>query len=202
MELIDISRDLLTSPVYPGDPFPRVEAVQEIARGADCNLSVLYTCVHTGTHCDAPLHFLENGAGVECLPPEACIGPCTVAEVPPGEITGEYVNERFPQRCERLLLKGDGKAYFMDSAAEEAAALPLLLIGTDALSIGRSGNQIRPHKAFLSRNVVILEGLDLSEVVPGDYFLFAAPLKLVGLEAAPARVFLARGHIFWGGKNR
>lgn len=200
MRLIDISRDLFQTPVYPGDPFPRVDVIQRIADGADCNLSALYTCVHTGTHVDAPLHFLEDGYAVEQLVPEALIGPCKVISVPRGEITGAYVNDFFPKDCERLLLKGEGRAFFMDSAAEEAAAMGLRLIGTDALSVGSKGNQIRPHKAFLANDIVILEGLDLTAVEPGDYYLFAAPIKLGGLEAAPARAFLVADYIFWGGK--
>lgn len=202
MQMIDISRDLLASPIYPGDPPPRAELLHSLQEGADCNLSALWTCVHTGTHCDAPLHFIENGAGVESLPPQALIGPCKVLEVPPGEITGEYVNRYFPAACSRLLLKSGGKAFFMDSAAQEAAALPLCLLGTDALSVGSKGNQIKPHKAFLSKSIVLLEGLDLSLAPPGDYFLFAAPLKLAGLEGAPARAFLIADYIFWGGKSR
>jgi len=202
MKIIDISRDLLNCPIYPGDPPPEYEWARKIEKGADCNLSVLTACVHTGTHCDAPLHFLADGAGVESLPPEALIGPCTVLELNPGEITGEYVNRHFPiGGCERLLLKSGGKAFFMDSAAQETAALPgLCLIGTDALSVGSKGNQVRPHRAFLSKGIVLLEGLELSAVKPGNYFLFAAPVKLGGLEGAPARAFLIEDRIFWMGK--
>ncbi len=202
MRIIDISRDLLNSPIYPGDPAPKSAWVHQIAQGADCNLSTLFACVHTGTHFDAPLHFIEGGGGIETLDPQAFIGPCSVIELRPGEITGEDVNRLFPRGCERLLLKSAGQAFFMDSAAEEAAALGYRLIGTDALSIGSSGNQIKPHKAFLSADIAVLEGLELSEVQPGDYFLFAAPVKLGGLEGAPARAFLIADYIFWGGKNR
>ncbi len=201
MKIIDISRDTLTAPVYPGDPEPRVEYLREIKNGEDCNLTALYACVHTGTHADAPLHFLEDGAAVDEVPPEAFIGPCTVMEVRPGVITGEYVNKHFPRGCERLLIKGGGEAVFMDSSAEEAAALGIRLIGTDANSVGYKGNQIKPHKAFLGRGVAVLEGLDLSGVSPGKYFLIAPPVKFGGLEGAPARALLIADYIFWGGKS-
>jgi arylformamidase len=201
MRFIDISRDLLTAPVYPGDPETSVEQVLSIGGGDDCNLSAVYACVHTGTHADAPLHFIEGGASIDTLPLDVYIGPCTIIEVREGVITGEYVNKHFPRKCERLLIKGGGKAVFMDSAAEEAVSLGVKLIGTDANSIGYEGNQIKPHKAFLSKGVAILEGLDLSEAEPGNYFLIATPVKLGGLEGAPVRAILATEYIFWGGKT-
>lgn len=201
MKFIDISRDLLTAAVYPGDPAPSVEVLRSIKNGDECNLSALCACVHAGTHADAPLHFIEDGAGIEALPLDPFIGPCTVMEVREGVITGEYVNRHFPLRCERLLIKSGGTAYFMDSAAEEASALGLRLIGTDANSIGYKGNQIKPHKAFLGKGIAVLEGLDLSEVEPGNYFLIAPPVKLGGLEGAPVRALLATEYIFWSGRG-
>ena len=197
MKIYDISVDTLNCEIYTGDPLPEAEALERIADGAECNVASLKMCVHTGTHMDAPLHFLEHGASIDAVPTEQCIGPCRVIEVPEGPITGEYVNRKFPRRCPRLLLKGGGKAWFMDSAAEEAAALGYKLIGTDALSVGTHGDQIKPHKAFSRRNIAILEGLDLSDVPPGDYFLLAAPVKLGGLEAAPVRALLIADYIFW-----
>ena len=197
MELIDISRDTLHTQVYPGDPEPSVERVRTIGDNSDCNLSALYACVHTGTHVDAPLHFIEDGFSVDRYPLDIFFGPCTVIEIKSSPITGELVNKRFPRNCERLLIKGGGRVHFMDSAAEEAAALGLKLIGTDADSIGCHGDQIKPHKAFLSRGIGILEGLDLSRVEPGNYFLMAAPIRLGGLEGAPVRAVLAADYIFW-----
>jgi len=201
MNFIDISRDMLSAPVYPGDPEPSVEQVLSINSGDDCNLTAVYACVHTGTHADAPLHFIEDGASIDTIDVNFFIGPCTVIDVREGVITGEYVNRHFPRKCERLLIKGNGQAFFMDSAADEAAALGIRLIGTDANSIGYKGNQIKPHKAFLSKGVAILEGLDLSEVTPGNYYLIAPPVKLGGLEGAPVRALLATDYIFWGGKT-
>ena len=121
-------------------------------------------------------------------------------EAPEGAITGEDVNNYFPQKCERLLIKGGGKAYFHSSAAEELADIGLKLIGTDSLSVGTKGDQTAPHKAFLGAGICVLEGLDLSEVSPGSYYLFAAPVKLGGLEGAPVRAVLIDDYIFWGGR--
>ena len=200
MNIIDISRDALKTEIYPGDPLPHAEFVSRIGENSSCNLSTLFSCVHTGTHADAPLHFIDGGASIDEVPLEPFIGPCTVIEVPDGAITGEDINEKFPQKCERLLIKGGGKAYFHSSAADELADIGLRLIGTDSLSVGIKGDQVAPHKAFLGSGICVLEGLDLSEVAPGDYYLFAAPVKLGGLEGAPVRAVLIRDYIFWGSR--
>ena len=197
MHLIDITRDVTTAEVYPGDPPTVLRQVRTIGDESDYNLSELCACVHAGTHMDAPLHFIEDGPSVTQLPPDAFVGPCTVLEVKDSPITGECVNRRFPQNAERLLIKGNGEVTFMDSAAYEAAELPLRLIGTDAASIGMETCELQTHKAFLSKGIVILEGLDLSEVEPGNYFLIALPMKIGGAEGAPVRAFLADEYIFW-----
>lgn len=197
MHLIDITRDVTTAEVYPGDPPTVLRQVRTIGDESDYNLSELCACVHAGTHMDAPLHFIEDGPSVTQLPPDAFVGPCTVLEVKDSPITGECVNRRFPQNAERLLIKGNGEVTFMDSAAYEAAELPLRLIGTDAISIGMETCELQTHKAFLSKGIVILEGLDLSEVEPGNYFLIALPMKIGGAEGAPVRAFLADDYIFW-----
>ena len=201
MNIIDISRDALKTEIYPGDPLPHAEFVSRIGENSSCNLSTLFSCVHTGTHADAPLHFIDGGASIDEVPLEPFIGPCTVIEVPEGAITGEDINEKFPQKCERLLIKGGGRAFFMDSSAQELADRGLRLIGTDSLSVGCKGNQTAPHKAFLLGSVAVLEGLDLSKVKPGDYFLFAPPVLYDGLEAAPVRAVLVEDYIFWSKRS-
>ncbi len=201
MKVTDISRKFFGGEVYPGDPLPEAETVCEIGRDSECNLSVVHACVHNATHVDAPLHFLSGGETIENLPLESFIGPCTVMQVPPGVITGEYVDRHFPKKCGRLLIKGGGKAFFMDSSAQELAERGLVLIGTDSLSVGCKGNQTGPHKAFLQNNVAVLEGLDLSQVQPGEYFLFAPPVCYNGLEGAPTRAVLIEDYIFWSGQK-
>lgn len=196
MKIIDISRKFFECPVYPGDPKPEAELIEEIG-GDDCTFTVVHAGAHTATHADAPLHFLPKGKTIEQLPLESFIGPCTVIQVPPGVITGEYVDRHFPRNCGRLLIKGNGRAFFMDSSAQELAERGIILIGTDALSVGSKGNEAAPHKAFLQEDIAILEGLDLSEVEQGEYFLFAPPVKYDGLEAAPVRAVLISDYIFW-----
>lgn len=197
MKLIDISRKFFSTEVYPGDPEPEFEQLCEIGENSQCNLTAVRACSHTGTHADAPLHFIANGDSIDKLPLEPFVGPCTVIEVPSGVITGEYVDSHFPKDCERLLIKSGGKAFFMDSSAQELAERNLKLIGTDALSVGCEGNQVGPHRAFLGGGVAVLEGLDLSEVKAGNYFLFAPPVLYDGLEGAPVRAVLIEDYVFW-----
>ncbi|MDR3344329.1 MAG: cyclase family protein [Oscillospiraceae bacterium] len=199
LKIIDISREAFSAPVYPGDAVPFLQWKKRISASCDYNYSQLVLGAHSGTHADAPLHFIEGGGDASSLPADALIGECTVIETPPGVLTAAYVERYFPPKCERLLLKGGGESLLMDSAAEEIAMRGLKLIGTDALSVAPKGNERKPHVAFLRRGVVILESLDLSQVLPGRYFLIAAPLKLAGAEAAPARVFLLSDYIFWTG---
>ena len=105
MEIIDISRDLLKTPVYPGDPEGYVDNIKSIRAGESCNLNAVYTCLHTATHVDAPLHFVEGAGAMETLPLDLFIGECLVVEAPPGPVTGAFAEENFPfENCERLLI--------------------------------------------------------------------------------------------------
>ncbi len=201
MKIIDISTDNISAVPYPGDPEPSVEWLRKIGEESDCNLSRFSMVPHSGTHADSPLHFIERGTTIDKMPLDCFIGPCTVIKVRGGVITGEDAEKLLPKNCERLLIKGDGHAFFMDASAELFADSGIKLIGTDSNSVGCSGNQLKPHRAFLQNSVAILEGLDLSKVEPGNYFLFAAPLKLGGLEGAPVRAVLIEDFIFWSAKQ-
>lgn len=200
MQIIDISRDIMTTEIYPGDPVPKMQLINRMDMGDECNLTAIYTGLHCGTHIDAPLHFLEDGAEINRFPLELFVGDCTVIEVPAGPITGEYVENKFPRSKPRLLVKSSGEAWFMESAAFSAVENGVKLLGTDALSVGTSGAQGGTHRAFLGADVALLEGLDLSEVEPGDYFLVAQPLKIKGAEASLTRAILIKDYIFWSGR--
>ncbi len=201
MQIIDISKDITKCDIYPGDPEVSLEVVSALKNGDSCNLSAIYTGLHNGTHADAPLHFIEDGDSIDKAELDAFIGDCYVIEVPEGPITGEFINNFFPKNAKRVLVKGNGKAWFLESAAEEIAFAGVKLIGTDSLSVGISGNQTLTHKAFLRENVAIVENLDLKKVNPGRYFLLAQPLKIGGAEAAPLRAVLLADMIFWSGSK-
>ncbi len=202
MEIIDISRDLLKTPVYPGDPEGYVDPIKNLRAGDSCNLNSIYTCLHTATHIDAPLHFIEGGNTIDKIPLDIFIGECLVVEAPPGPITGAFAEEAFPwDGCERVLIKGNGLSYLMESSAYYVVDSGIKLIGTDSQTIGNhSSNQVI-HRALLSADIPILEGLDLSDVEPGRYFLMAQPLKVSGVEAAPCRAVLVKEHLFWTGSR-
>lgn len=196
MRIIDISRTLVDTVEYPGDPKTKVDRVSTIEDGG-CNLTALYACLHTGTHADAPCHFIDGGDTIEDLDLYKFIGPCKVIEVPPGVISGEYINKKFPYKAERILVKGNGLAKFMDSSAYELVDTGICLVGTDADSVGRAGYQASTHKAFLQNGVAILEGLNLKDVEPGNYFLIAPPVKVGAVDGAPVRALLIDDYILW-----
>ncbi len=190
MEIIDISVPIRPGMVtYPGDPTVTLERVAAIAGGDIVNLSRLDFGVHTGTHVDAPVHFLDGAPATESLPLDVLIGPCVVVE-------GIQVLDG----AERVLFKtSNSELWARESFAEEFESLDaataqglvdqgVRLVGIDYLSIGDED----AHRVLLAAGVVAIEGLDLRGVEPGDYELICAPLKLVGSDGAPARVFLRR----------
>lgn len=199
MKIFDITKELMSAQVYPGDPEPKLEQVRSIENGADYNLSTAFMCLHNGTHIDAPLHFLDGADDISSVDPTAFVGPCAVIEVPEGIITGAIVERYFPRNIKRILIKSHGKAFLHETAATELSYMGCRLIGTDAQSIETEDSGGRTHRALLMDNVSVLEGLDLSEVSEGDYFLVAPPLKIKGAEAAPCRALLISDYIFWSG---
>ena len=192
MEIIDVSVPIRPGMVtYPGDPEVRLERVSSIAEGAVANISRLDFGVHSGTHVDAPLHFVDGAPGAEALPLDVLVGPCVVvdgldAEVAPGteRVLFKTPNSRLWERDEfsedSVELDGEAAQALVDKGVR--------LVGIDYLSIGDE----ETHRVLLEAGVVAVEGLDLRGVEPGDYRLVCAPLKLVGSDGAPARVFLIR----------
>lgn len=200
MEIIDISKNIFEAEVYPGDPSPVAEKLSRMELGDECNLTAMYACLHNGTHCDAPLHFIEDGACIKDLDLSVFIGTCTVIEAGT-VITGEIIDKYLPHGCERVLFKTQG-GFIHESAAAELALRGVKLIGIDSFSIDPQGDfEPLAHRALLSEGVVVLEGLNLSAVQPGEYFLIAPPVNTGELEAAPVRAILISGYIFWGGKG-
>ena len=187
MKLYDISRELFSTPVYPGDPTPSFERVRRMELGDMCNLTGFYTGCHSATHVDAPLHFVADGASIDQVPLDAFFGPCRVITVS-GILTGAEVDALALQKGERVLLRGG--AFLSQSAAFAFGEAGVALIGTDQQSIGSAGDEQAPHVELLSRGIPLLEGLILDDVPDGEYFLCAQPFKLAGLEASPVRAVL------------
>ena len=202
MELFDITVPLREGMVtYPGDPMVHMERVDSIAAGDPANLTRLDFGVHSGTHVDAPAHFIDGGPGADTLPLELFLGPCEVVDATgvSGEIGPETLGGLAPA-AERVLFKTrNSELWARDSFSEEfvrlgtAAAKQLVergvrLVGVDYLSVGDPDT----HRTLLEAGVIAIEGLDLRGVEPGSYRLACLPLRIVGSDGAPARAVLIR----------
>ena len=193
MEIVDVSVPVRPGMVtYPGDPEVRLERVSSIADGEGANVSRLDFGVHTGTHVDAPVHFVEGAAGAEALPVDVLVGPCLVVDgLEPAAVPAGAERVLFKTPNSRLWERQDFANDFVKLDGEGARALVasgVRLVGIDYLSIGDE----EAHQVLLEAGVVAVEGLDLRRVEPGEYLLVCAPLKLVGSDGAPARVLLLR----------
>ena len=207
-EWIDISLPVSPAlPVWPGSP--PVEMTRRLAldRGDPVNDTTIRLSVHTGSHVDAPLHFLAGGASADVLPLATLIGPAHVAAAAADEAISAAVLERLaiPPATERLLLQTKNSSRWADAGAFQPDYVALTadaarwvvergirLIGLDALSIQRYGDGPQTHLTLLEAGVIIIEGLNLSGVVPGAYELICLPVRLAGAEGAPVRAVLRR----------
>ncbi len=190
-------------PVFPGDPKVAIEAVQR-AGEAPYGLARLNLTTHSGTHVDAPAHFVAGGTTVDALPLEILIGKARVVEIPGRERVERADLEALDLRDDlRVLLKTrmsgqllkagyqEDHVYLTGDAALYLAQAGLKLVGFDYLSIDRFGDSSYPaHHALLGAGVVVVEGLDLSDVEPGEYDMTCLPLRVGGGDGAPARVVL------------
>jgi arylformamidase len=207
LEIYDLSFPLYSGmPVYPGDPPVVMEPRAALSAGDACNLLGLQLGSHTGTHLDAPRHFLPEGVTVDQIAWEALLGPARLVEAPVGESLGvEFVAGLELARVRRLLVRtrppGEappsehtpGWSTFTPEAAELLAAGGLLLLGTDALSADAFHAPGHPvHRALLGAGVVLLEELDLRRPPVGDYTLVCLPLRLREGDGSPCRAILLR----------
>ncbi len=204
--IYDISLPVMSGGVvYPGNPEIRIEAQQSIAKGGSSNVSALSFGSHTGTHVDAPKHFFDDGAGVDTLPLNVLMGPAVLICV--GDdvmaVGKEQLRLHELKGHERVLIKTRNSSFIRGSefvkdytylapdGAEYLVSLGVKLVGVDYFSVEQfhSGHH-RTHRTLLEHGVVIVEGLDLSEPPLGPYELRVLPLRLTGLDGAPARAVL------------
>jgi len=204
--MIDISVPLFSGmPNWPGDPPVRISRMRDQASGDNATVSRLEIGAHTGTHMDAPLHFIQGAPGIDSLPLDAVIGPCRVIELTDEQrIEKESLVRHTPEPGERILLKTRNSrrrwwedpfdadfVYIAAAAARYLADCGIACIGVDYLSVGgyyRDG--VETHRALLEAHIWVIEGLDLTTVEPGTYFLTCLPLKIQGGDGAPARAVL------------
>lgn len=203
---IDISVPLHHAMVHwPGDPSVEITRTHDIERGDTANLSIISMGSHTGTHMDAPLHFIRQGTGIDRMPLETTVGRARVIEIHDSEsIKPEELSRHRIRRGERLLFKTRNSSrvwqtntfitdfvYISKEAAGFLAERQVRLVGIDYLSVGgykRDGREI--HQTLLESGIWIIEGLDLSHVREGKYDLICLPLKLDNGDGAPARAIL------------
>jgi arylformamidase len=208
MKIIDISLTITPGmPVWPGDDKVTLERRSKIEDGANANVSFFAASAHTGTHVDAPYHFLPEGKTVENLPLDALIGPVQVVQVPRNELV---INDKLIENLkiepvvERVLFKTTNSelwghpedpfnTHFIgidESGARWLVDRKIKLVGIDYLSISPYKKSRPTHEVLLGAGLVIVEGLNLSDVSVGKYMLYCLPLKLKGADGAPARAVL------------
>lgn len=203
---IDISVPIHDAMVrWPGDPAVQVQRTHAIEHGDEANLTQLSMSAHTGTHMDAPLHYLPGSASMDALPFTAIIGPARVVSVTtPGPISRHTLESAGIQVGERLLLKTRNSDHLWSKrafnprftalsleAARWFARQRIRLLGIDYLSVGPCNDEgAEVHRALLGAGIWIIEGLNLMAVKPGPYELICLPLRLAGAEGAPARALL------------
>lgn len=207
MPIYDISVPIRSGmPVYEGDPGVDIQSWSALAKGDSANVSFLHFGAHTGTHVDAPAHFIEGTRRIDALSFDALIGPARVIRVPDEvmEIDSDFLGACNLDQAERVLFHTRNSGFWNEGfrkdfthlspeAAQKLVELGVKLVGTDYLSVEKfhSGHH-RTHLTLLSNDVVIVEGLNLSDIPPGDYELICLPLKIAegAGDGSPARAVL------------
>lgn len=189
MKIIDISQEVFSCTVYPGDPAPGKQTLRSTAAGDVYNLTALSMCTHNGTHIDAPAHFLPNGKTVEQLGLDIFVGKCFVARHR-GNVTAADARAILEKArgTERILLAGD--LTVTEEAAHVFAGSGIRLLGNEGQTVGPAHAPMAVHLILLGQGIALLEGIVLESVPEGHYLLSAAPLNLAGCEGAPCRAYL------------
>ena len=194
MKIYDISQEVFSCQVYPNDPEPQKKMLNLMEKGDLYNLTEFSMCAHNGTHIDAPFHFIKDGKTVDAISLEAFVGMCyvithygIVSEDDAKKIM-KKAKEENPEAAKRILIKGP--AVVSLEAAKVFASSGILLLGNESQTVGPIDSPMAVHQVLLSSDVILLEGICLTEVLEGVYFLNAAPLNLAGADGAPCRVIL------------
>ena len=189
MKIYDISQEVFSCAVYPGDPKPEKRILSATAAGDLYNLTAFSMCAHNGTHVDAPFHFLSEGKTLERMDLEQFVGDCYVARRE-GDVTALMAREILAGAAgaKRILIAGN--VTVTAEAAEVFAESGICLLGNESQSVGPENAPMQVHLILLRRGITLLEGIVLGHVPEGHYFLSAAPLYLAGSDGAPCRAYL------------
>jgi len=208
MTWIDISVPIEDGMItWPGDPPFASERIKSIAEGAHANVTQLDFGAHTGTHVDAPIHFIDGAAGVETTPIDPLLGPAWVVDatrvegaidetairsldIPDGETRVLFKTTNGSIRSRGLF--EPGFVALNGGGADELVTRGVQLVGMDFLSVARFDDPVATHRALLGAGVVVLEGLDLRSVDAGPYELRCLPILVVGCDGGPARALLRK----------
>jgi len=189
MKIYDISQEVFSCAVYPGDPRPEKQSLCATENGELYNLTAFSMCAHNGTHIDAPFHFLSQGKTVEQLNLDLFVGECFVARHTGNVTAGDA--EAILQKAggaQRILIAGEATVTAEGAAVFAAANIKLL--GNEGQSVGPEDAPMQVHKTLLEKEIALLEGIVLKDIPQGRYFLSAAPLNLSGCDGAPCRAYL------------
>lgn len=189
MNIYDISQEVFSCAVFPGDPKPEGKRLLTTAGGDVCNLTAISMCAHNGTHVDAPFHFLGEGKTVDQLGLAPFVGNCYVARHE-GDVTADDARAMLARAegAKRILIAGP--ATVTAEAARVFAEAKLLLLGNESQTVGPENAPMQVHLILLGAEVALLEGVVLKNIPQGRYFLNAAPLNLGGADGAPCRAWL------------
>ena len=204
---IDVSLTLKSNMMHwPGDPPVSIERVRDMDKGDTVNLSKITMGVHSGTHVDAPVHFIKGAKGIHQILPDALIGPATVIKILDADtIKGKELSRHRIKKGQRILLRTrnsinrilykdnftENFIYMEEDAAELLVSRGIRALGVDYLSVGgykKNGPNI--HRILLGAGIPVIEGLDLNSARPGNYYMICLPMKIRNSDGAPARVLL------------
>lgn len=194
MKIYDISQEVFSCQVFPGDPVPERRVLNLMESGDLYNLTAFSMCAHNGTHIDAPFHFIKNGKTVDTVGLEAFIGMAYVAGhqgVVSADAAAEIIEKAralSEEAAKRILIKGE--AELSEEAAKVFAGADILLFGNESQTVGPESAPMAVHHILLGAGVILLEGIRLGEVPEGIYLLNAAPLNLSGADGSPCRAVL------------
>lgn len=189
MKIYDISQEVFSCAIYPGDPQPEKQVLYATGAGDLYNLTSFAMCAHNGTHVDAPFHFVHNGKTVDQMDLSHFVGDCFVAGQE-GDVTAGDAEDilKKAKGAERILIAGN--ATVTAEAAEVFAAGGIKLLGNEGQTVGPGDAPMQVHLILLRAGMALLEGIVLQDVPEGRYFLSAAPLNLGGADGAPCRAYL------------
>lgn len=194
MKIYDISQELFSCVVFPGDPAPKREVLSSMKDGALYNLTALSLCAHNGTHIDAPYHFIKDGKTVEELPLCKTVGWAYVSHEE-GLLSASdaarilaKAKEAHSKAYKRILI--GGRVTVTEEAARVFAEAGIDLVGNESQTVGPEDAPMQVHLTLLGAEVVLLEGIRLGDIPEGVYLLSAAPISLAGSDGAPCRAIL------------